>query len=60
LRIKEGLVKSAGAICGRFFATAGRDFAGTIVFIARNHNEAMEEKIRKAPQKHLISASSRL
>lgn len=29
---------------------------GIIVFISRNHNEAMDEKIRKVPQTHLISA----
>ncbi|MDE6840956.1 MAG: hypothetical protein K2P49_08940 [Oscillospiraceae bacterium] len=54
---KEGLIKSTRAICEGFFATARRDFAGIIVFISRNHNEAVAEKTRKAPQAHLISAS---
>ena len=47
----------ARAIRERFFATARRDFAGIIVLISRNHNEAVTENICEAPQTHLISTS---
>ena len=57
---REGLIKSARAVCKRFSAIVRRDFAGIIVFISRNHNEAVAKKIRKAPQTHLISGSSRI
>ena len=53
----EGLIKSTRAICKRFSAATRRNFAGIVVFISRNRNEVVAEKIRKAPQAHLISAS---
>ena len=49
---KEGLIQSARAIRERFFATARRDFAGIIVFISRNHNEAVTENVCEAPRTH--------